>query len=260
MNPSYLVAAPAIWVVAMIEYLLLNRGYGLKGALRAAAGYAVASVAAVLPMAVAGHAPERTPLIFASAVCFVFQLAYPLLYFADRKGRAEKFRHGADATVGMCAFGILTALLLLGGPAAWIVGPAELAMTAGVIVLATFYALYGSCMDAYGFRLMTQTNTNEVIEFIRYYPLWVSGLLIAALCGVLGAGVWVNASCRTRAASAHVIENSAGRRFVCPHPFRGRTALCAGAQRPCELLSRQARQYPPPAGIPAAARRPRAWH
>ena len=192
MELDFLVAALLLWAVAMIENIFLCRGTSPVRLAGAAVGYAVAAFAAVLPMIVAGHTPDRVPMVFAAAVSFVYQLAYPLLTRLGGGVRAGSPRGDADPAVGMCAFGLLSAMLLLGGPVAWPVGIIELGMTAAVIVQVAYYIMYGSAMDAYGYRLMTQTNTNEVIEFFRYYPWWLGAALCLTVAGVLCAAIWVN--------------------------------------------------------------------
>ncbi len=192
MTLSYFAASPVVWAVAMVQYLIFSRKPYAGRAAGVAARYAASAVLAMLPISVAGHTPATRPLIFAAASAFIYQLACPLLTRAGGRRDSEVLLAGADAAVGMLAFGMLSALLLIGGPCCWLVGPLELALLATVIVQATYFIMYGSAMDAYGFRLMTQTNTNEVIEFIRYYPVWVSGLLVCAIAGVLTACEWVN--------------------------------------------------------------------
>ena len=192
MDMSFFAAAPVLWAVAMIEYIFLCRASSPRRLLAAAAGYAVTALAALMPMALAGHAPERTPLVFAAVVAFLYQLVCPLLTCVSARRRGGELRGAADPAVGMCCFGAFTAMLLLGGPVAWPIGLIELGMMAAVIVQVAYYIMYGSAMDAYGFRLMTQTNTNEVIEFLRYYPWWVATSLGAIVLALLCAGVWIN--------------------------------------------------------------------
>lgn len=192
MTLSYFLASPAIWLVALAEYLLFNRGYSRRTIVRTAAVYAAASIFAMLPMALAGHAPAARPLAFAIATSFLYQLSYPLLHRISPVRTSTEEQYPADAAVGMCLFGFLSGLLLIGGPFAWPVGPVEVFMLAAIVVQITYFVMYGHCIDAYGFRLMTQTNTNEVIEFIRYYPLWASIMVALALAGIFAASVWVN--------------------------------------------------------------------
>lgn len=146
----------------------------------------------MLPIALAGHAPAARPLAFAIATSFLYQLSYPLLHRISPVRTPTEEQYPADAAVGMCLFGFLSGLLLIGGPFAWPVGPVEVFMLAAIVVQITYFVMYGHCIDAYGFRLMTQTNTNEVIEFIRYYPLWASIMVALALAGIFAASVWVN--------------------------------------------------------------------
>jgi len=192
MDLSYLLASPVIWAVGVVEYVLLSRGRSTCRLARTAALHAVAAVAAMMPMAVAGRTPAAAPLVFAAATAFIYQLTYPTLYFISNRRRTTAFSNSADAATGMCAFGLLSALLLMGRPFAWLAGPIELILMATVVVQCAYFAMYGCCMDAYGFRLMTQTNTNEVIEFIRYYPLWATLSVALALAAILCASVWIN--------------------------------------------------------------------
>lgn len=192
MQTPYFTAGLLMWVVAIVEYILLNRRFGLLGLFRTMCVYALTAYAALRPIIVAGHAPEPSQMWFAAGACFLFQLAWPLLFRISRGRREASYDHGADAAVGMLAFGILMTLLLLGGPFAWLVGPLELLMLVTVVVQAVFFVLYGTCMDAYGYRLMTQTNTNEVIEFMRYYPWWVSAGIVVGLVGITGISIWLD--------------------------------------------------------------------
>lgn len=178
--------------MAVLEYILLNRRFGLLGLFRTMCVYALTAVACLMPMALAGHSPEPSQMWFAAGAVFVYQLAWPLLFRISRGRHEASYDHGADAAVGMLAFGVLTTLLLLGGPFAWLVGPLELLLLTTVVVQAVFYALYGTCMDAYGYRLMTQTNTNEVIEFMRYYPWWMTAGIALGLIAITGASIWLD--------------------------------------------------------------------
>lgn len=192
MDISYFSAAPWIWLVAVIEYISLNKRFGLLGLIRTMCLYALTSCVALLPMALAGHSPEPSQMWFAAGAAFLFQLPWPVLFRITRGRRERSFRHYADAAVSMLFFGVLCTLLLLGGPFAWLVGPLELLLLTTVVIQVTFFALYGTCMDANGYRLMTQTNTNEVIEFIKYYPWWMSTGLIVIIVLITGASIWLD--------------------------------------------------------------------
>lgn len=224
MNPTYLAVAPALWGVAMAEYIFLNRGYTLRSVARMALLYALTALLAVLPMAVAERTPAATPLGFAALAAGAYQLAFPLIYSCTHRRAARRRINWADPAMGMCLFGVLTAMLLAGGAFAWIVGPLEIVMLATVIVQITYFALYGECMDAYGFRLMTQTNTNEVIEFIRYYPLWMSVAVAMALLGILCASVRLNLPALPLQSGLEAVELSCAAALCM-------AAACAGGRR-----------------------------
>lgn len=192
MTLSHLLAAPALWLLAVIEYLIFSHGITLRGTIRAATVFAVTSVAALLPMAMADAVPPDHSLVLAATAAFLYQLVYPLMRNVDKRTRKLRATYAADPAAGLCIFGLLCSMLLLGGVFEWIVGPIELALTGVVITQVVYYLLYGSSMDAYGFRLMTQTNTNEVIEFVRYYPLWLSAALVCVFSCVIAAAVWAN--------------------------------------------------------------------
>lgn len=229
MQISFFSAVPWIWLVAVIEYILLNRRTGLLGLLRIMCVYGLTAVVSLLPMSLAGYAPESSQVWFAAGTAFLFQLAWPLLFRISRGRREASYDHGSDAAVGMLAFGVLCTLLLLGGPFAWLVGPLELLLLTSVVIQAVFYVLYGTCMDAYGYRLMTQTNTNEVIEFMRYYPWWVSAMIAAGLIAITGLSIWLDlpAAAMPPARPAFLV---AGAGALCV------ALMCAGGRR--SLLSR----------------------
>ena len=192
MTLSHLLAAPALWLLAVIEYLIFSHSITLRGTIRAATVFAVTSVAALLPMAMADAVPPDHSLVLAATAAFLYQPVYPLMRNVDKRTRKLRATYAADPAAGLCIFGLLCSMLLLGGVFEWIVGPIELALTGVVITQVVYYLLYGSSMDAYGFRLMTQTNTNEVIEFVRYYPLWLSAALVCVFSCVIAAAVWAN--------------------------------------------------------------------
>ena len=103
----------------------------------------------MLPIALAGHAPAARPLAFAIATSFLYQLSYPLLHRISPVRTPTEEQYPADAAVGMCLFGFLSGLLLIGGPFAWPVGPVEVFMLAAIVVQITYFVMYGHCIDAY---------------------------------------------------------------------------------------------------------------
>ena len=172
-------------------YFGCNRGMASKARGQQVRRFLIASVVGALPAGVGAH---LLPLIVALA----WMLTFPLLYHLTHRRSSPDYENYADTAAGIYLAGLLTALVLLVQGS--VVGQALVGILAFLLLLLpvvqwVYYALYGTCIDANGMKIVQETHYNEIIEFARSYSLSAVLLTLLAVVGVLAGCVGAAVLC-----------------------------------------------------------------
>lgn len=213
----YLLAALVLAGLSLAFFRSVNHGLSVRSMHQQTTRFAIGSLIAVGPVALAGQLPGAWgwPLWLAAAAAVAWGVTYPLLYHLTHRTVSADYDNHIDIACGLYFFGLLSALCVmaasappaLGIAAATLAALTEFALLAVAMVQIIYYFMYGMCVDTNGVQILRQTNVNEIIEFSRSYPRWatVGALLgisaLAALCfavnfvwaPVAGLPAWVTA-------------------------------------------------------------------
>lgn len=191
--------------IILIAIVLFTSGYGVfiqfnMGLARNSRGqqlrrYLLATVQAVLPLAVSGISASSLPVVAALIVALLWIGTYNVLYDMTHRASSPDYDNHMDIAFGIYLFGWLTALHAILAPlnavaAAVLVGTLEAVLVLIPVAQILYYATYRVCIDDAGMAPLLNTYFNEAVEFVRSF-----GILKALLC-LLGA-VAVFAGCIT---------------------------------------------------------------
>ncbi len=184
---SYILVVVAVWAAVYLLYLGLSKGLSASARHQQASRFAIASVLAVAPFAVAGVERSDIPLGAIVALSALWCLTYPVIDLFSRRAHATEIDNKMDFAFGLYLCSLLSALWLA-LQALWPGNAVAGAFMAAVeIPLAwiplgqiVYAAIYGRGVDHDGLRLVMNTYPSEVWEYLRSFPLW------ASLVGVLG--------------------------------------------------------------------------
>lgn len=184
MNVFYsLLLIPVLWLGSYTVYMTCSHGVARNARLQQLLRYLVASLVAVVPLAVTNTWPFQPAIILALGVSALWILTYPLIFHLSNRKVAPDYDCRMDPAFGIYLFGWLSAILLL--PYIGIVQGLLLFIAAFLPVAQwVYYAMYRTCIDTNGMLLIQDTDYNEVIEFVRSYSIFLSAsvcLLVIAL-------------------------------------------------------------------------------
>lgn len=171
MNVLYsLLFIPVLWLGSYAAYMTCNHGLAPNARLQQFIRYLVASLVAVAPLAATGTYPFQGSLLLALFISVLWIVTYPLLFHLANRKVAPDYDHQIDPAFGIYLFGWFSGIMLL--PHIGIL-QGVLLLCAAIIPVAlwVYYAMYHTVIDTNGMLLIQNTDYNEVIEFIRYYPI-----------------------------------------------------------------------------------------
>lgn len=198
----WLLAACGIWIAAVLIHEGLNKGLSPSSRHQQGFRFAVAAVLAVLPWAVSGATPCGPRFWMAVAVSAVWAVTYPLLFHLSSRRSSPDYDNYMDSAVACYMFGALSALGILAASCGTAVGiiAATVAAVVEFLMLAIcaaqwiYYFLYKKCIDNAGMVILEQTHVNEVFEFSRSYPWYLSILPPIAFIALAWVCAWANLS------------------------------------------------------------------
>ena len=198
----YLLAAMLLSGLSLLLFRSVNHGLSVNSIHQQTTRFTVGSVIAVAPLAITGGFPalHAWPLWLAAFTAVAWAVTYPLLYHLTHRAVSADYDNHIDTACGLYFFGLLSALCVVasGAPSAVAVAVAsvtsliEFALLALVLFQAVYYIMYGMCVDTDGIQIIRQTNINEVIEFSRSYPWWVTAAVAIAVAALAAGCAAVN--------------------------------------------------------------------
>lgn len=192
---KYIAIVVTVWIAVYILYLALSKGLSASARHQQASRFAIASLLAVAPFAIAGveHITAGLWAIIGGSAAWI--MTWPLLDLISRRHHATEIDNKMDFATGLYLCGWLSSAWLaveMLWPGNAVAGSAFAAIEMPLIMLIVFqwgyYAIYGNAVDHDGLKLVMNTYPSEIWEYLRSFPVW------AVMAGVAGClcftGMW----------------------------------------------------------------------
>lgn len=194
----YFAAIAGLFAVVTALYRLLSKGLSRSAKGQQLTRFGVGAVLAVLPLAIAGEVVWTRALTLIAVVSVLSMITFPLLdRVANSQAKAE-IDNRMDFAFGLYLFGFLSALYLALNSLlpAWanvtntLLAALELPMMVLLLGQVIYYMVYRTSIDHDGLKLVLDTNVNEVLEFVRSFPVWATIPGLLALIALLILWFW----------------------------------------------------------------------
>lgn len=192
----YLIFTIALYIFSYAFYVTCSHGLGHKAEYLQLRRFIPCAILAVLPMYLVNESLLSPQYLLSFLVGVSWITAYPLFYYLTYHKISSDFGFHLDTVFGLYIIGWLISLKLL--VQAFNIFPAitlllisimEYVLLALPLFQASYYFLYGTCVNTGAVTMIFETYTNEVIEYFKSMPLVVRIatpiLNIALLAGFL---------------------------------------------------------------------------
>lgn len=184
---TYLILVVVGFVMAMAIYITTNRGIPDRSIHQQSSRFAIASAISMLPTTVGGMGFLCPQILLSAVIALLWMVTYPLLYHLTNRKVSSEYDNKIDEAFGLYLFGMLTAIEALTQGNMLIV---DILMAVASFILLfiplfqiVWYAIYHTCIDVNGIKILQETNVNECIEFVKSFSFWK--LLLMAIPIVL---------------------------------------------------------------------------
>lgn len=195
---SYFVVAVLLFLLTTLAYRLLSRGLSRSAKGQQLTRYSLGSLIAMASLAVAGvRLSDLSVGIFLIAVVsLLWMLTFPLLDFLSSRKDSADIDNRMDFAFGLYLFGFLTSAYLVlmslfpgwSGMVASFFAFVEIPFLFVCVSQMAFFAIYGRSVSHGSLNLVLNTNVNEVIEFFKAFPVWMT--LVGFVAAVLFLILW----------------------------------------------------------------------
>ena len=192
----YIIAGICLYIASYAFYVTFSHGLGHKAEYLQLRRFIPCAILAVLPLYLANESLLSPQYLLSFLVGVSWITAYPLFYYLTYHKISSDFGFHLDTVFGLYIIGWLISLKLL--VQAFNIFPAitlllisimEYVLLALPLFQASYYFLYGTCVNTGAVTMIFETYTNEVIEYFKSMPLVVRIatpiLNIALLAGFL---------------------------------------------------------------------------
>lgn len=189
-------AGICLYIASYAFYVTFSHGLGHKAEYLQLRRFIPCAILAVLPMYLVNESLLSPQYLLSFLVGVSWITAYPLFYYLTYHKISSDFGFHLDTVFGLYIIGWLISLKLL--VQAFNIFPAitlslisimEYVLLALPLFQASYYLLYGTCVNTGAVTMIFETYTNEVIEYFKSMPLAVRIgtpiLNIALLAGFL---------------------------------------------------------------------------
>lgn len=201
----YLIFTIVLYIFSYAFYVTCSHGLGHKAEYLQLRRFIPCAILAVLPMYLVNESLLSPQYLLSFLVGVSWITAYPLFYYLTYHKISSDFGFHLDTVFGLYIIGWLISLKLL--VQAFNIFPAitlslislmEYVLLALPLFQASYYLLYGTCVNTGAVTMIFETYTNEVIEYFKSMPLAVRIgtpiLNIALLAGFLYFNLTTEAS------------------------------------------------------------------
>lgn len=186
----YLIGVVISVTLSLIIYYSCNKGMARNAKGQQTRRMIIASALAMLPLL----APQSESIRWHQLLMIIvssglWMLTYPLLFHLSNRKSSPDYEHYGDISCGIYLAGLWLSLILLGVP--FVAALIQWIMLIICVVQWGYFFLYRLCIDNNGMKIIQDTHYNEIIEFIKSYPWWVSvAVCLAILLMLVGVIVF----------------------------------------------------------------------
>lgn len=192
----YLIFTIVLYIFSYAFYVNCSHGLGHKAEYLQLRRFIPCAILAVLPMYLVNESLLSPQYLLSFLVGVSWITAYPLFYYLTYHKISSDFGFHLDTVFGLYIIGWLISLKLLVQAfnifptvTLSIISIMEYVLLALPLFQASYYLLYGTCVNTGAVTMIFETYTNEVIEYFKSMPLAVRIgtpiLNIALLAGFL---------------------------------------------------------------------------
>lgn len=176
----YLIFTIVLYIFSYTFYVNCSHGLGHKAEYLQLRRFIPCAILAVLPMYLVNESLLSPQYLLSFLVGVSWITAYPLFYYLTYHKISSDFGFHLDTVFGLYIIGWLISLKLL--VQAFNIFPAitlslisimEYVLLALPLFQASYYLLYGTCVNTGAVTMIFETYTNEVIEYFKSMPLAV---------------------------------------------------------------------------------------
>lgn len=197
---TYALIAAGLFIAVTALYFILSKGLSASAVHQQLSRYAVASVLAVAPLAIAGNVVWNLPLTLIVAVSVLTMLTFPVLQFVADHRRVAEIDNRMDFAFGLYLFGFLTGgyftFTSLLPSSHNLITTVLAALELPLIILAAFqivyFIIYHAAVDHDGLKLVLDTDVNEVLEFLRSFSPWLMIPGVVVMIAFICTWFWLN--------------------------------------------------------------------
>ena len=192
----YLIFTIVLYIFSYAFYVTCSHGLGHKAEYLQLRRFIPCAILAVLPMYLVNESLLSPQYLLSFLVGVSWIIAYPLFYYLTYHKISSDFGFHLDTVFGLYIIGWLISLKLLVQAlnifptiTLSLISIMEYLLLALPLFQASYYLLYGTCVNTGAVTMIFETYTNEVIEYFKSMPLAVRIgtpiLNIALLAGFL---------------------------------------------------------------------------
>lgn len=192
---AYILGGALVYGLSCAAYFSFNKGmaHNAKGLWFRRLFFTVLASFAILGFA--GTDLLSAPMIPVWTIFLLWITSYPMLYHWTNRNSSPEYENCMDIIFAVYMVGwlggIKTLMLYLPDTVATILS-VVLALLEFVLILLpvchlVYYALYKVCLDANGMKILQETHYNEIIEYVKSFPVLYSvGVVLAFLALLWG--------------------------------------------------------------------------
>lgn len=183
----------------LLIYLNCNKGLARNAKGLQTRRYSIASLLAVLPLAVAQQPVYSPGILFLLALSFICGITFPVIYHLSNRKQSPDYDHRIDLVYGIYLFGWLCALKIavayidnniLNTILCIIIGIVAFAAALLSVIQWGYFFIYGTGFNTDSMQLLQDTDRNEAIEFTKSFNKYIVATIILAIILILSACIW----------------------------------------------------------------------
>lgn len=133
-------------------------------------------------------------------IFLLWAITFPLLEFLTNRKSSIEINNVYDIAFAINLIGILGTLAIvfswipgvLGIVLRVILGIAEFVLVMVPLFQISYYVLYKVSLDSNGMQILQETHYNEVIEYVKAFPVWKSVLIVLVCVGMFDSCITAN--------------------------------------------------------------------
>ncbi len=196
----YIIAWLCVYAISVVFYLAFNKGLIGRAIKQQMIRFCHTSFFAVAALGILQVDLFSVPMIPVWGIFLLWGITYPLLEYLTNKNSSIEINNIFDIVFAIDLLGFLGTLTAVISSFSGIVSTilqVILAVLEFVLILVplcqiVYYILYRVSIDANGMQILQETHYNEVIEYVKAFPIWGSIAIVALFVTVFAGCIQIN--------------------------------------------------------------------